>query len=329
MKYFLDQEFIEGKQDIYIKGYKAATILKVYQIILFLSFMIISLTGIYRFGWIESIIFVLLLHLADYLKKYDKTKNTIDLISIGIVAEDGREYYAISNEFNLDDAWNRYDIKTTEYTKAFGYEKEYETEKVYWIRENVLMPIYYDLCLKENNVSVIEYGNYNNFIGAVQSNNTYKFVYKNFKSLLAKYGKSNKCIAAEIKSFTLNDWLAGNGKDFYSLNANKAFYAKRNPVFYGYYADYDWVCFCWLFGKMNDLPEGFPMYCVDLRQALDEKLVTYSVTKTLQNGEYVGGCDPYYSKWEDHANYPKQTNEHHALSDARFCHDLYKFIQSL
>jgi len=37
--------------------------------------------------------------------KYSKTKPTIDLISIGIVAEDGREYYAISKDFNLKEAW--------------------------------------------------------------------------------------------------------------------------------------------------------------------------------------------------------------------------------
>ena len=31
--------------------------------------------------------------------------NTIDLISIGIISEDGREYYAVCNEFDLDSAW--------------------------------------------------------------------------------------------------------------------------------------------------------------------------------------------------------------------------------
>ena len=43
---------------------------------------------------------------------FGKTKPTIDLISIGMVAEDGREYYAISKDFNLKEAWNRYDIVT-------------------------------------------------------------------------------------------------------------------------------------------------------------------------------------------------------------------------
>ena len=38
------------------------------------------------------------------------TKPTIDLISVGIVCEDGREYYAISKDFNLKEAWNRCDV---------------------------------------------------------------------------------------------------------------------------------------------------------------------------------------------------------------------------
>ena len=38
------------------------------------------------------------------------------------------------------------------------------------------------------------------------------------------------------------------------------------PDFWAYYADYDWVVFCGLFGLMVDLPEGFPMLCMDLQQ---------------------------------------------------------------
>jgi hypothetical protein len=38
------------------------------------------------------------------------------------------------------------------------------------------------------------------------------------------------------------------------------------PEFVGYYADYDWVVFCQLFGSMVDLPKGFPMRCLDIKQ---------------------------------------------------------------
>lgn len=41
------------------------------------------------------------------------------------------------------------------------------------------------------------------------------------------------------------------------------------PEFWGYYADYDWVVFCWLFGAMVDLPDGYPMFCRDIRQLME------------------------------------------------------------
>lgn len=48
---------------------------------------------------------------------FGKRRHFIDLISIGIVAEDGREYYAISKEYNFKDASE-------------------------WVQENVITQIY-------------------------------------------------------------------------------------------------------------------------------------------------------------------------------------------
>jgi len=45
--------------------------------------------------------------------------------------------------------------------------------------------------------------------------------------------------------------------------------APNRPQFWAYFADYDWVLFCQLFGRMIDLPQGFPMYCMDLIQLAD------------------------------------------------------------
>lgn len=42
------------------------------------------------------------------------------------------------------------------------------------------------------------------------------------------------------------------------------------PEFWGYYAAYDWVAFCQLFGSMVNLPKGFPMYCRDVKQLADQ-----------------------------------------------------------
>lgn len=47
------------------------------------------------------------------------------------------------------------------------------------------------------------------------------------------------------------------------------FTSKSKPEFWAYYADYDWVALCQLFGTMMDLPEGWPKYCRDVKQLCD------------------------------------------------------------
>jgi len=71
------------------------------------------------------------------------------------------------------------------------------------------------------------------------------------------------------------------------------------PEFWGYYADYDWVCLCQLFGGMLKLPERFPMLCMDLQQWW----------------LMFGGTKP-----------PDPKSEHHALADARWNLDFYKAL---
>lgn len=142
MKYYLDTEFIEGKQDKKFLGIK-----------------------------------------------YRETPFTIDLISIGIVSEDNREYYAISKDFNLQEAWNRYDLKITG-KKDIGMTPVYE--KVYWIRENVLKSIWMDL--------FEQHGKYSKFDASYawdEMKDNQKYIY--LKTLLLKYGKTNKQIAKEIE----------------------------------------------------------------------------------------------------------------------------------
>lgn len=47
-------------------------------------------------------------------------------------------------------------------------------------------------------------------------------------------------------------------------------FAGPSPEFWAYYADYDWVALCQLYGRMIDLPSGWPMYCRDVQQVRDE-----------------------------------------------------------
>ena len=72
-----------------------------------------------------------------------------------------------------------------------------------------------------------------------------------------------------------------------------------------YYADYDWVALCQLYGRMIDLPECFPMLCMDLKQHMD----TLGFLK------------------ED---LPTQSakSEHSALDDARWVRDAWKWIEA-
>lgn len=74
------------------------------------------------------------------------------------------------------------------------------------------------------------------------------------------------------------------------------------PEFWAYFADYDWVVFCQLFGTMMDLPGNFPMYCNDLKQEM-------RVLKVRRE------------------ELPEQKeSDHHALHDARWCKAVGEFL---
>lgn len=201
--------------------------------------------------------------------KIGSTKPTIDLISIGIVCEDGREYYAVSKDFNLYEAWNRYDIKE-------------DGVKCYWIRENVLLPIYKNH-VDENDMHFVD------------------FSYSTMKNILRRIGKSNKQIAKEVKHFIANRPISAN-KEQWILD-----YDSKNVELYGYYSAYDHVVFCWMFGKMIDLPKGYPMYTIDLKQM--EDILMEKLRARKKRG------------------YPEIIEKHDALSDARFNRRLYNFLQ--
>jgi hypothetical protein len=230
---------------------------------------------------------------------YGKTKPTIDLISIGIVAEDGRELYLISKEFNLREAWERHDIKEV----VPNHPKGSRTEKVYWIRENVLKPIWAELMAKEIGVETPKEAE--NLLIFEWANLIDKIKYLEVKRLINKYGYTNAEIAQKVKEFVYNQ--TDEDKYYNELSVM--------PIeLYGYYSAYDHVVLCWLFGKMIDLPKGFPMYTIDLQQMLDEKSAEHGWLKNeIKRSQY----------------YPKQTNEHNALSDAKFNKELYNFIKSL
>lgn len=150
-----------------------------------------------------------------------KPRHFIDLISIGVISEDVREYYAISNEWSAKDANE-------------------------WVKENVISKLDHTAVWKTNDKIRVE--------------------------LLEFFG---------CKQDTSNGtWEAPEGIEVY-----------------GYFADYDWVLFCSLFGRMIDLPKNFPFYCRDLKQMMDDNGLT--------------------KEWKkEHC--PDPEDEHNALADARW-----------
>jgi hypothetical protein len=140
---------------------------------------------------------------------------TIDLISIGIVDENGKEYYAVNSEFDGSKAND-------------------------WVRKNV------------------------------------------FPHLGHAKRKTKQEIALDIINFVPDS-------------------NRNHNHFWGYYGAYDWVVFCWLFGKMIDLPDRFPMYINDIRS---------------------------YSQRLGNPHIPEQLSiEHNALNDAKWNKFAYEFLE--
>jgi hypothetical protein len=239
---------------------------------------------------------------------------SIQLISIGIAAEDGRAYYGICKDFDLREAW--------------------ENE---WLQKNVLLPLHKELI--QQNLSPYDRARNTTYIAPTR---------KALNNLLTDFGKTTKEIAKEIMDYiNLEGQMYDHGiglnqvvsaftqadawsetfypKEFEYIKKHNTFMpdtvfssgvdgkgADRNrariynqPQFYGYFADYDWVVFCWIFGKMIDLPKGFPMYCRDLKQMMDDRGLT--------------------KKWK-RDNCPDPENEHNALADAEWNKKLYNLI---
>ena len=84
---------------------------------------------------------------------------------------------------------------------------------------------------------------------------------------------------AEADRMQASDWvtrnvlpsLTGPVKQRATIAAEIIKFVGPKPEFWAYFADYDWVALCQLFGTMMDLPPGWPMYCRDYKQVCDEQ----------------------------------------------------------
>lgn len=168
-----------------------------------------------------------------YDTEFIEDGKTIDLISIGVVSEDGRSYYAISTEFKARKASQ-------------------------WVKDNVLTH------LPPRRV--------------------------NF---------SDPSVAPRIK----DEAMAWKSRREIASDLIRLFQNGPQPVeLWGYHADYDHVALCQLYGTMMELPEGWPMYTLDLKQWCDQ----LGNPKLPEQGE----------------------GEHHALADAKWNKRVYGFLES-
>lgn len=161
---------------------------------------------------------------------------TIELLSIGMVAEDGREYYAINAEADL--------ARVAEHP---------------WLMANVVpyLPI----------------------IDSRVFGPTPRLAW-DLNHPGARDLRVRQTIARDLESF-----IGGVDRSQHEL--------------WGFYADYDHVLLCQLWGRMVDLPRNVPMFTHDLKQLL-------------------GRVRP-----------PQQTSgEHHALNDARWVKESWEWWQT-
>lgn len=180
-----------------------------------------------------------------YDTEFIEDGTAIDLISIGIVAEDGREYYAQNHDCHYGDASE-------------------------WVWRNVY-PHLHHFALRGHR-SCKPWAAYEGQRGTGACKDA---------DCLWRYRQT---IGDEIKAF------CDPGK-----------YGK--PEFWAYYAAYDHVALCQIFGTMMDLPEGFPMWTRDIKQWCVD------LGDPALPGQSVG--------------------EHNALCDARWTKEAWEFLQQI
>jgi len=112
------------------------------------------------------------------------------------------------------------------------------------------------------------------------------------ENILPKLGPVQGRLPIAVIAEEIQDFIAAP----HSLERGKA-----KPQFWAYYASYDWVVFCWLFGIMDKLPAGYPYHPMDLQQWWVQ----------------LGKPD---------IKPPEPENEHHALADALWNQQLYKAL---
>ena len=106
--------------------------------------------------------------------------------------------------------------------------------------------------------------------------------------------------SSEWLAKNVRPYLTGEDKPRRVIAREIVEFADKEFELWAYYGAYDWVVLCQLYGRMIDLPKGWPMFCCDLKQMC------------------VKAGNPQL---------PKQTSvEHNALADARWTKEAWEWL---
>ena len=162
-------------------------------------------------------------------------KHPIELISIGIVSEDGREFYAVSTEFNPRHASQ-------------------------WVKDNVIA------CLPKRYVGhPMDGGGSPRLFEEAKAWKSRSQI----RDGIARFVGYERHATQSNRHGLLGLWdrLVGRQEVKYTAKSSDDF-----PEFFGEWCAYDHITFCQIFGTMMDLPQGFPMRTRDIIQTAEDEL---------------------------------------------------------
>jgi hypothetical protein len=197
----------------------------------------------------------------------------LELLSIGIVCENGKSLYLENIEAKLHEANN-------------------------WVKENVLPNLNSgkfvdnDLIKYTQVCTDLPFDTNGLLIKSIESLESYNF----------------RC---KYELFTIEEIK----NQVWMFIQENAFNKGSKPEFWSYFADYDWVIFCQLFGTMVDLPKGFPYYCNDLKQLMKFVGIDASLDELTQQKSNHNALDD-----------AKQNKLGYDILNARFKFHINRFI---
>lgn len=113
----------------------------------------------------------------------------------------------------------------------------------------------------------------------------------------AEFAEADRTKADNWVKVNVIPHLKGPTKSRIQIRDDIIRFVGESPEFWAYYADYDWVALCQIFGRMIDLPKGWPMFCRDVQQ-----LRTHLGILDLPEQEGVEHNALEDAKWTKHAH---------------------------